>query len=69
MGDETSDISNKEQLVLCMRWVDDDFQIHQDFRGIHHIPNTSADENLSHKDNKGLENVSFWEVRTCFVVF
>ena len=46
MGDETSDISNKEQLVLCMRWVDDDFQIHQDFIGIHHIPNTSADENF-----------------------
>ena len=24
MGDETADISTKKQLVLCIRWVDDD---------------------------------------------
>ena len=35
MGDETADISNKEQLVL---------QVHEDFIGIHKIPNTTADE-------------------------
>ena len=44
MGDETADISNKEQLVLCIRWVDDDLQFHEDFIGIHKIPNTTADE-------------------------
>ena len=44
MGDETADISNKEQLVLCIRWVDDELQVHEDFIGIHKIPNTTADE-------------------------
>ena len=44
MGDKKKDISNKEQLVLCIRWVDDDLQVHKDFIGIHKIPNTAADE-------------------------
>ena len=44
IGAETSDISNKEQLAICMWWVDDDLQIHEDFVGFHHIPNISADE-------------------------
>ena len=45
MGDETADISNKGQLVLCIRWVDDDLQVHKDFIGIlHEIPNTTAAE-------------------------
>ena len=44
MRDETADISNKEQLVLCIRWVDDNLQVHKDFIGIHKIPNTTADE-------------------------
>ena len=44
MGDETADISNKEQLILCIRWVNDDLQAHEDFIGIHKIPNITADE-------------------------
>ena len=44
IGDEAADISNKEQLVLCIRWVDDDLQFHEDFTGIHKIPNTTTDE-------------------------
>ena len=44
MGNKKVDTSNKEQLVLCIRWVDDDLQVHKDFIGIHKIPNTAADE-------------------------
>ena len=44
MGDKTADISNKEQLILCIRWVNDDLQALEDFIGIHKIPNTTADE-------------------------
>ena len=40
MGDETTDTSNKEQLVLSMKRVDDDLQVHEDFIGIHEISNT-----------------------------
>ena len=29
--DEYTDISNKEQLTLCLRWVDEIFNIHEDF--------------------------------------
>lgn len=31
MGDETTDCSNHEQFVVCLRWVDDDLQVHEDF--------------------------------------
>ena len=31
---ETADLSNKEELVICIRWVDDCFVIHEDFIGI-----------------------------------
>ena len=30
---ETTDISNKEQAVLCFRWVSDDTIAHEDFVG------------------------------------
>ena len=33
MGDEENDISNVFQLVICMRWVDDDFAAHDKFIG------------------------------------
>ena len=46
IGDETLDISNKGQLVLCIRWVDDNLQVHEDFVGFHHIPNTSASNEI-----------------------
>ena len=44
MGDETADFSNKEQLILCIRLVNDDLQVHEDFIGIHKLPNTTAHE-------------------------
>ena len=44
MGDETADILNKEQLILCIRWVNDDLQVHKNFIGIHKLPNTTAHE-------------------------
>ena len=44
MGDKTADISNKEQLFLCIRQVDDDLQAQEDFIEINKIPNTTSDE-------------------------
>ena len=43
MADETADISNKEQLVICIRWVDDDLVIHEDFIGMHPLKDTTTD--------------------------
>ena len=44
MADETADVSNKEQLAICIRWVDDCFVIHKDFIGMHPLERTSADQ-------------------------
>ena len=43
MADETADISNKEQLVICILWVDENFVVHEDFLGIHSLERTTAD--------------------------
>ena len=42
MADETADVSNIEQLVICLRWVDDDLQAHEEFIGMKPIPDTKA---------------------------
>ena len=42
MADETADVSNAEQLVICLRWVDDDLQAHEEFIGMKPIANRKA---------------------------
>ena len=43
MIDECTDISNHEQLVICIRWVQlDNLDVHEDFIGLYHIDDTSA---------------------------
>ena len=42
MVDETTDVSNKEQAVLCFRWVSDDLIAQEDFVGLYGIENTEA---------------------------
>ena len=34
MTDELTECSNKEQFVICFRWVDKGFNTHEDFIGI-----------------------------------
>ena len=43
MADEMADISNKEQLVFCIRWVDNNLTPQEEFIGMHPLVNTSAD--------------------------
>ena len=35
MGDETTDSSNCEQVVVCLRWLDDTLEVHEEFIGLH----------------------------------
>lgn len=42
MGDESADVANHEQLVICIRWVDDEFEIHEEFIGMHPLDGMSA---------------------------
>ena len=44
MADETAVISNKEELVLCIRSVDDDLIVHEDFTGMHPMKGAGADQ-------------------------
>ena len=43
MADETVDVSNKEQLVICTEWVNDYFVIHEDFIAMHPLERPNAD--------------------------
>ena len=44
MADETADISNKEQLVTCIHWVDENFVVHEDLLGIHPLERTTPED-------------------------
>ena len=41
--DEYTDISNKEQLTFCLRWVNSNLDAYEDFIGFYQIPNIGAD--------------------------
>ena len=43
MADETADVFNVEQLVNCIRWVDDDLEVHKEFIGLHPLDSTDAE--------------------------
>ena len=44
MGDESADISNKEEVIVCLRWVDEDLIAHEDFIGIKPVARCTADQ-------------------------
>ena len=43
MADETVDISNKEQLVICVRWCNSNFEINEDYLGLHDCDRTTGE--------------------------
>ena len=43
MADEVTDSSNREQVVVCLRRVDEDFEAHEEFIGLYKVKETSAD--------------------------
>ena len=44
MADKTADVSNNEQVVVCIHWVDSNFIIHEDFVGLRSVARAIADE-------------------------
>ena len=42
MCDEYTDISSKEQLTLCLRWIDDCFSVYEDVLGFYEVLNTKS---------------------------
>lgn len=48
MVDETTDSANREQVVICMRWVDTDkLEAHEEFLGLYQVDSTDASTILS----------------------
>ena len=45
--DEYTDISNKEELTFCLRWVDESFNEYEDFLGFYEVPNVKSDTIVS----------------------
>ena len=43
MADEITDIIDKEQFVICIRWVDNDLNANEDFIGLHELSVTNAE--------------------------
>ena len=37
MVDETTDVSNVEQVVICLRWVDENFEVQEEFVGLFEV--------------------------------
>ena len=37
IADEVTDVSNREQVVVCMHWVDGELEPHEDFRGLYKV--------------------------------
>ena len=42
MVDETTDVSNREQVVICIRWVSKNFDVHEDFIGLYKVDQIDA---------------------------
>ena len=42
MIDETTDNSNVEQMVFCLRYVDDNFDVHEEFIGLYSLESTAV---------------------------
>ena len=43
MCDEATDVKNVFQLVVCLRWVDENLNAHYEFIGLKDMPSTDAD--------------------------
>ena len=42
MADELTDSSNREQLIICLRWVDNHLTAHEDFIGLYSVDKIDA---------------------------
>ena len=42
MADEVTDSSNREQVAICLRWIDEKFNAHEGFIGLHKVESIQA---------------------------
>ena len=64
MVDETTDEANKEQVVICLRWVDNGLEAHEEFIGLYEVANTESSTVLAVIRDVLLRlNISFTKLR------
>ena len=47
MVDETTDLSNTEQMVFCLRYVDEKLEVHEEFIGLYSLESTTSESIIS----------------------
>ena len=45
--DEVTDSSNKDQVPVCLRWINVQFEPNEEFNGLHHVPDITPVKNVS----------------------
>ena len=51
MADEVADASNKEQVVVCFRHIDEKFEAHEHFVGLYEVDLVKADTMVACEKN------------------
>ena len=64
MIDETTDVTNQEQVTIIIRWIKDDFEVNEEFIGLYAVPRIDAATLFSViKDTLTRLNLSFRNIR------
>ena len=63
MVDETTDVPNKEQVVVCFRWVDNTLESHEEFIGTYEVGSTQASSLVATIHDLQRMNVSICKLR------
>ena len=69
MVDETTDVANTEQVVICLRWVSQCFEVHEDFIGLYEVDSTEAKKIFAsmHVHKSHTNNLSLVDIANDFV--
>ena len=71
MVDEITDVSNQEQTVFCLHWVDHEFEVHEEFIRLHTIDFTDASHSIAYTNKHGAADMAgmymyqIWSSRAC----
>ena len=63
MCDEATDVKNVSELVVCLLWVDDKLEAHDEFIGLKNMPNSDADSIV--RELKDVLLQMHWKLNKC----
>ena len=62
MAGETADVSNKDQLVIYIRWVDDRFVVYKVFVGMHPLEKNKQSKKKNKAVTRHVSNKCCWQL-------